>query len=104
MKITQEIILDYLKELKPLLKSQGIEELALFGSYATNQQNVYSDIDIAIKKDENFLKNYSPYSYFEILSSIKEKIRKKLHRNIDIFDLDSNSGFANSIKKELIYV
>jgi len=54
MKITQEIILDYLKELKPLLKSQGIEELALFGSYATNQQNVYSDIDIAIKKDENF--------------------------------------------------
>lgn len=104
MKITQEIILDYLKELKPLLKSQGIEELALFGSYATNQQNVYSDIDIAIKKDENFLKNYSPYSYFEILSSIQEKIHKKLHRNIDIFDLDSNSEFANSIKKELIYV
>jgi predicted nucleotidyltransferase len=104
MEITKEKILHCLAELKPTLKPYGIEELALFGSFATNEQNVYSDIDIAIKKEKDFLKNHSPYDYFELMNNIKVMIRKKLHRNSDIFDLDSNSSFKDSIKKELIYV
>ena len=50
MKITKEMILQYLKEIKPELENHGIEQLALFGSFAKEEQTVYSDIDIAIKK------------------------------------------------------
>ena len=104
MKTTQKKILHYLKELKPELEKYGIEQIALFGSFATNQQNVYSDIDVAIKKKSDFLKDHTAYDYFNIVSKIKANILKTLHRNSDVFDLDSDSSFADTIKKELIYV
>ncbi|HHH19149.1 MAG TPA: nucleotidyltransferase domain-containing protein [Campylobacterales bacterium] len=104
MQITQEKILHFLEELKPSLEAKGIQKIALFGSYATNRENVYSDIDIAIQKEPNFLKKHSPYEYFEILNTLKETVSQKLHRNIDLFDLDSNSSFLHTIQKELIYV
>jgi len=104
MKVTQEKILAYLKELKPELEAVGIEQIALFGSFANNSQNVYSDIDIAIKKKQNFLDEYSAYDYFNIISKIKSKISSKLHKRTDVFDLDSQSSFKKQIGKELIYV
>jgi len=104
MKVTQKIILAYLKELKLELEEHGIEEMALFGSFAHKNENVYSDIDIAIKKKKNFLDEYSAYEYFDIVSKIKSKIFKNLHRQTDVFDLDSQSRFKEQIQKELIYV
>jgi predicted nucleotidyltransferase len=104
MKITKEIILQYLEEVKPELEEDGIEKIALFGSFATGRQNVYSDIDIAIKKKDDFLESRSAYDYFGLVSKIKEMVRISLHRNSDIFDLDSDSRFADTIKKEMIYV
>ncbi len=104
MRVTKETILRYLKEIKPELEEYGIEKIALFGSFATGQQNVYSDIDIAIKKKSNFMQDHVAYDYFNIISKIKNKILLALHRNSDIFDLDSDSTFAESIKKEMIYV
>ena len=104
MKATKETILHYLKEIKPELEEYGIAKIALFGSFATNQQNVYSDIDIAIEKKNDFLQNHAAYEYFDIVSKIKAKIRFALHRNSDVFDLDSDSSFKDSIKNEIIYV
>ncbi len=104
MRATKDNIINYLKELKPELLKEGIISLALFGSFATNKQGVYSDIDIAIAKEKDFLVNNTSYSYFDTISKIKEKIRYKFHRNIDIFDLDSNSSLLDTIKKDLVYV
>ncbi|RLA79606.1 MAG: hypothetical protein DRG78_12640 [Epsilonproteobacteria bacterium] len=104
MRATKENIIEYLKELKKELLSDGIISIALFGSFATNKQSVYSDIDIAILKEKDFLKYKSSYNYFDIISKIKSKIKTKFHRNIDVFDLDSNSELKKSIEKELLYV
>jgi len=102
--MTQEKILRYLKELKPELEAKGIVDVALFGSYATQKENPYSDIDIAIRKKEDFLDEYSAYDYFNLISNLKAKLLKKLHRSTDVFDLDSHSSFKEQIEKELIYV
>ena len=104
MRANQKNIINYLKELKPELLKDGIVQIALFGSFAKNQQNVYSDIDIAISKDKDFLLHNSPYQYFDIINKIKSKIKKQFHRNIDVFDLDSNSDLKCSIQKEILYV
>ena len=104
MRMTQEKILIYLKKLKPELEREGIEKLAIFGSFATDKQNIYSDIDIALKKKSNFLHEYTAYDYFNLLAKIKSKIRENLHLQSDIFDLDSDSSFRAEIEKELIYV
>ncbi len=104
MKTTRETILHYLKEIKPELEGYGIEKVALFGSFAINKQTVYSDIDIAIQKKSGFFQEHTAYDYFEIVSKLKNKILLALHRNSDVFDLDSDSEFTESIKKEMIYV
>ena len=104
MKITKDDILEHLKNIKQELQHDGIVALALFGSFAKNTQNVYSDIDIAISKDKDFLRDKDAYFYFELVNKLKNTLRKKFHRNVDIFDLDSNSELKNSITKELCYV
>ncbi len=104
MKPTKETILQSLKELKPALYEKGIVEIALFGSYATDKATVYSDIDIAIRKNPGFVDRNRVWAYFDLLRSIESLLRRKFHRKIDIFDLDSDSPFKVHIEKELIYV
>ncbi|MDF1883842.1 nucleotidyltransferase domain-containing protein [Sulfurimonas sp. SAG-AH-194-C21] len=104
MRATKENILEYLKEIKGELYSDGIISLALFGSFARSEQSVYSDIDIAIKKESSYLKKRTAYTYLEEISKIKQMIQKKFHRNSDVFDLDSDSPMKENIKKELLYV
>ena len=104
MQIDKNIILEHLSLLKNELSTKGIVQLGLFGSFAKDNQTIYSDIDIAIKKDKSFLEKIGVYSYFEILNNIKENVQKKFHRNVDIFDLDSKSELKKTIEKELLYV
>jgi|GEM_PF-531731 len=104
MKTTRESIIKVLEEIKPRFEKRGIEEIALFGSFSNSSQNVYSDIDIAIKKRSDFLDKHSAYDYFETLNELRETLRQKLHRPVDIFDLDSDSPLKRRIESELIYV
>ncbi len=45
----KEEILNKLKEIKPLYEKEGLEILGVFGSYAKDTQNEFSDIDIAYR-------------------------------------------------------
>jgi len=104
MKPTQHDILNFLQEIKPSLLLQGIEKIALFGSFAREDAGVYSDIDIAIQKEPHYLSHRNAYDYFALVNSIKTELRKRFGRNSDIFDLDSSSPFKSTIIGELIYV
>jgi len=104
MRATKSNILDYLSEIKKELLDDGIISLALFGSFARDEQNVYSDIDIAIQKENNYLQKRTAYNYFDEIEKIKLMIQNKFHRNSDIFDLDSDSSMKENIKKDLLYV
>lgn len=104
MKATKEHILDYLHELKGELHQEGIIQLGLFGSYARGENTLYSDIDVAIKKEENYLQHRNAYAYFEEVAKIKRRIFEKFHRSTDVFDLDSRSSMKEAIMKDIIYV
>ncbi|MEA3522215.1 MAG: nucleotidyltransferase domain-containing protein [Campylobacterota bacterium] len=104
MKTTKTEIITFLKEIKNELAQEGITTLALFGSFARDEASVYSDIDIAIQKDKNYLSTRSAYEYFDVVAKVKSLIQKKFHRNSDIFDLDSSSSMRETILKDIIYV
>lgn len=104
MRATKNNILLYLQEIKSELSKDGIVSLALFGSFARNEQSVYSDIDIAIEKEHDYLKNKTAYNYFDEIAKIKALIQNKFHRNSDIFDLDSDSTMKKNIERDLLYV
>jgi predicted nucleotidyltransferase len=104
MKLTREEILHTLSTMKPQLQKAGIVEIGLFGSYAKGKEGVYSDVDIAIRKEKEMYYKKGAYGYFEMLEEVRDVLRKKLHRKIDLFDLDSNSPLKKEIEKEVIYV
>lgn len=104
MRAKKDNIIAYLLEIKSMLSDNGISKVGLFGSFARDEQSVYSDIDIAIKKDDNYLQSRSAYEYFEQIAFIKKLIREKFHRNSDVFDLDSDSSMKASVLKDIIYV
>ncbi len=94
---TNELII-HLKRVKGELKSRfGIEEIALFGSYARGEATEQSDVDIAILKmqKKDILKRLEAKAFLEA----------QLNKKIDIGYLDSMQTFIkNRIKKDLIYV
>ena len=98
--LTKESILKYLKSIKPKLQKDGIEKIGLFGSFAKDQADLYSDIDIAIQTSEKFTKKFRGIKAFLYLEDLKKSINQKLHRKIDICD---ESGLKDKLK-EVIYV
>ena len=92
------IIIEKLKELKPILKEHyGIEEFAIFGSVAKGLDKESSDIDIAILKMK--LK-----SGFDLIRA-KNFLQNELKKEVDIGTFNSMKTFIkNRIKKDFIYV
>ncbi len=96
----EEIILK-LKELKPAYEKEGLILLGLFGSYAKNKQNNFSDIDIAYKLDYNkFSKKYKDgFSKILRLDDIKKELQLIFKIKIDFVPNNNNFLF-----EDIIYV
>ena len=59
MYLNKEIILQKLREIKPRLQQDyKLSELALFGSYARDEQTVQSDIDLMIQMQTPSFRDY----------------------------------------------
>ncbi len=96
--MTTNELLVKLHGLKDELKQQfGIEEIALFGSYARGEANEDSDIDIAIMKvkKKDYFKRIEAKYYLEGL----------LQKKVDIGYFDSIRPIIQKyIKKDLVLV
>ena len=97
-KMDREQVLIALREHLPIIKNEyGAESLALFGSFARNQQRPDSDIDLLVKMKK---------PDFSLLMALKRFLESKLNYKIDIVR-DGNyltKRFYNIIGKDIIYV
>ncbi len=96
--MTKDELLETLSSLKHELKQKfGIEEIALFGSYARDEANEESDVDIAIMKVDN-------KDYFNRVQA-KYYLEKFFQKKVDIGYFDSMRPIIQKyIKKDLIFV
>ncbi|HMR17984.1 MAG TPA: nucleotidyltransferase family protein [Sphingobacterium sp.] len=84
--------------MKPFLQSKfGVEEIALFGSYARGEGRPDSDIDILVKMNNRSLTNY-----FGLLDFLEAKLNKKIdlvtkHKNLPV-------DFLNLANRDIVYV
>ena len=84
-----------LKKIKEFLGQSGkIERAWIYGSFARGDDGPLSDIDIAVKPDNDF-------SYFD-LAEIQYNLEKKLKRKVDIGFIDSFKPYIfENIKPDL---
>ena len=102
--VTKVQILDFLRQLKPSLEKEGIEKIGLYGSYANEKADLYSDIDIAVKLNDDYLSHHDVWDYFNLINHIKALISEKFSRKCDVLDLDSDSFILTTVKDEILYV
>ena len=96
MELTRESILNFLKTHKQEFKEKyAVEKIGLFGSYAKNEANENSDIDIIVKMP----------SSFDIYYDFKEYLEATFEKKVDLgLEKSIRSFVANEIKKDVIYV
>jgi len=97
--LTQQQVMASLREVKPVLTRYGVSELALFGSYARNEQQQNSDIDILIDFFDEDYKYDNLYKVYEYLSDKFDgyKIEVVTKRSLV-------KGFKENILNETEYV
>ena len=93
----KDTILSYLKEHKEEFKHKyGVTKLALFGSYARDEANENSDIDIAIEVIKTNFKNRMSLQYF---------LEKDLNKKIDLGYINTiRTSIKREIDKDIVYV
>lgn len=96
--MNRQTIIDTIRAEKPYLQSEfGVEEIALFGSYARGYEKSESDVDILVSmKKASYNSLMGLYIYLE----------KKLNKKIDLVRKGTHlsDSFLNHISKDLIYV
>ncbi len=94
-------IISKLKELKPVYEQDGLIIVGLFGSYAKDTQNDFSDIDIAYKLNyDKFSKKYKDgFSKILKIDDIKEELQHLFKTKVDLVP-DNNKALF----KEIVYV
>jgi len=95
--MTKSYILNFLATHKnELMKTYGLTEIGLFGSYAKDKAHDGSDIDIVIK---------SKKKDFFVREDLREYLEHHFKKSVDIGYVDSfREYYKNKIEKEIIYV
>lgn len=97
MESTTEIINILKRFKKESAHKYGIKSLGIFGSFARNQQDEASDLDVFVTLQE---------SDFFTLEKIKEELEQLVHFKIDVVNFRDSlrDSFKQNILKDAIYI
>jgi len=95
---SREHILEVLREAKPDLERQwNVRSMALFGSYARNEQTEASDVDVLVE----FSKPIGGFAFVDCA----EALEKRLGLPVDLVFADSvKPHYRESIEEDLVHV
>jgi len=96
--MTKNEILNYLQKHKnEFLEKYQVSKIALFGSFARDEDKKDSDIDIAIE---------TKLSDYFLLYDLKEELENSFHKKVDLVRIREKMNLAlkNRILKDGIYV
>ena len=95
--LDQHQIMQFLSSHKEMMRHEfGVRKIALFGSYAKNNQSEDSDIDIMVELEEpDFMK----------WSGLLNYLKSNLFQKIDLITLGNHNSihFLEIVKKEALY-
>lgn len=97
---TRDKILDFLSQNKQYFRDKyHITRLGLFGSYARDEQNSNSDIDLIVEFEKG------TENLYDLKNQLRAYIKKELNINVDICrEKYIKPRFKDSILKETLYV
>jgi predicted nucleotidyltransferase len=97
---TQEEVINFLREHRNLLREKyAIKEIALFGSFARNEQRDDSDIDLLIELQDNV------QNIHDLKEDLREYLVNSFERSVDLARFKYLKPYAKKhILKDILYV
>ena len=92
-------IIEKLKLIKSKLEKEGFIIEGIFGSYARNQADENSDLDILYDVNNEFIKKYGGFGSFGRISEIKTELQNEFGVNIDLV---VKTGLTRTGKKYIL--
>jgi len=94
--ITKDFIVTFLREHKDeLFERFGVSKIALFGSFARDEQTKESDVDVLFDTDKMTFDNYI---------ELRKYLEENFERKVDLGTFNSlRSHILRSIKEDIIY-
>ena len=99
--LSKSNILQLLQQCKPKYENEGLKLVGLFGSYATDNQNNFSDVDIAYTIDyDKFSQKYKDgFSKLIRIEDVKNELQDTFKTKVDLVPTNNKQLF-----KDIIYV
>jgi predicted nucleotidyltransferase len=92
--MTDNQLIESLRQLKKELRGEGFIIDALTGSFARGEATQSSDIDLLYHIDERFVRKYGGFVAFKRLEELKNLLRSKLGRPVDLIAINNLSDTA----------
>ncbi len=101
----RKTILKKLRQIKKKYEKNGFVILGIFGSYARNEENESSDLDILYELSSDFRAKFKGFKAIAEINRIKEELENHFGMKIDLVDRSTqNSSEHNTILDEAVYV
>lgn len=94
-----ETILNHLRTIEAPLQEEGITLIGLFGSYARDEADEESDIDLLIETDMRLVERHGPFGAFTRLAELKAELKNHFGKNVDLAD---KAGLNEIGKKHIL--
>ena len=99
MKNTVFTIENIVSLVKPIAEKYHVDQIYLFGSYARGDAETDSDLDFLVYGGDKFK--------LTMIFALAEDLREALNKKVDVFEIyeiNPNSEFYNTIMKERLLV
>lgn len=84
-----ENLLNLISQVKNKYEPEGFIITGIFGSFARNDQNAGSDMDILYRINETAMAKYPGLKFFSLYEKIKNELKDLLKVEVDLADEDS---------------
>jgi predicted nucleotidyltransferase len=103
--LTKEEIINILHNTNTKYKGSGFELVSLFGSYARDTADMFSDVDLTYKINHNIFFKDDAFAKLAKIDEIKKELEKKLRKKVDLIPSNTkNPLIQKSLQEEQIAI
>ena len=98
--MNKETIIRDVKKLNEKYEEDGFTIVSLFGSYARDTYDIYSDIDLTYRIDHNKFFKDDAFAKLAKIEEIKQELEHIFHKKIDLIPANTTNYLLQETLKE----